>query len=226
MILRPRRATQSASVDTDGTWAISYGDMVTLLLLFFVLFFSLEKVTDNEKQSAIQEALLAAFSPLAINQPILEEQQVISKLVPQSETIKIGSKILVMFPGISFFNFANVDVTAEGKAALKDFVKKYMPYAGHHQLGIRAYTDNKPVVTKRRYKDNLELSALRAVSAMRVLQKAGIPLNYMKLGGYGELNVTMKEIEQYRATADISREGMPLARKIVLVIEAIKKDQL
>jgi len=29
------------AVDTEGSWAISYGDMVTLLLTFFILFSSL-----------------------------------------------------------------------------------------------------------------------------------------------------------------------------------------
>jgi hypothetical protein len=81
----------------------------------------------------------------------------------------------------------------------------------------------------KRFEDNLELSALRSVSTMRVLEKAGIPFGLMRLGGWGELHQTRKNIE--RATAAVAPQtqpseratplgkGDPLSRKVVLVIE-------
>ena len=236
--LRRHRAGETVEINTDGTWAISYGDMITLLLLFFVLFFSLDKAELQEKPSAIQDSLLSAFRPVVTGEPEGKEASklsigdmngvdiddpVLKKLGARNETIKVGSKVLVVFPEVSFFEFARTDVTPDGEAALKEFVNTYMPFAGHYQLGIRAYTDNKPVVNKRRYKDNLELSALRSVSAMRVLQRAGIPLNYMRLGGYGELNLTLREIEEHREKTRTADRGQPLARKVVLVIEPLKE---
>ena len=36
--------------DTEGTWAISYGDMITLLLSFFVIYFSTDFTEKKEKE--------------------------------------------------------------------------------------------------------------------------------------------------------------------------------
>ncbi|MBL7686769.1 MAG: hypothetical protein JNJ49_01955, partial [Bdellovibrionaceae bacterium] len=42
--------------DSEGSWAISYGDMVTLLLCFFILFFT---VNPNKDQTeSVQQELL------------------------------------------------------------------------------------------------------------------------------------------------------------------------
>ena len=42
---RLKREQEQIHIDTEGSWAISYGDMITLLLGFFILFFSLEPET-------------------------------------------------------------------------------------------------------------------------------------------------------------------------------------
>jgi len=46
----------SEIVDSEGSWAISYGDMVTLLLAFFVLFFTVNP--NEERKELLQETLL------------------------------------------------------------------------------------------------------------------------------------------------------------------------
>jgi flagellar motor protein MotB len=73
------------------------------------------------------------------------------------------------------------------------------------------------VTPGRRFKDNLELSALRAVSAMRELQELGVPLHRMKVGGYGEIR---------KLAGDASDSDLALARKLVLVIEPELKETL
>ncbi len=55
-----RSGHASAEVDSEGSWAISYGDMVTLLLTFFILFFSLDSTP--QKYTAIQDALVSALT--------------------------------------------------------------------------------------------------------------------------------------------------------------------
>jgi len=40
---RRSRVTSHSEIDSEGSWAISYGDMVTLLLTFFIIFFAADK---------------------------------------------------------------------------------------------------------------------------------------------------------------------------------------
>ena len=46
-------------VDSEGSWAISYGDMVTLLLAFFVLFFTVDPAVEKEEQ--LKDSLITAL---------------------------------------------------------------------------------------------------------------------------------------------------------------------
>lgn len=225
-------------IDSEGSWAISYGDMVTLLLCFFILFFSVDPT--NTYRENLQQAILKILEQ---NTTKSSQQQVAGEAptmslgkLPQpgmDENIlkqwpgvphKIGKKILVEFPGVSFFNFSKVELTKDGIITLRQFYEKYLPYAGQNKLVIRAFTDRKQVLNDNpRYKDNLELSALRSVAAMRELSKFGLPLNRMRLGGYGEFQWTPTELE----SIPIERRPaamLDLARRIVLVIEPIEVD--
>lgn len=229
-------------VDSEGSWAISYGDMVTLLLAFFVLFFTVNP--NEERKELLQETLLlelsetstitrkissadlsqpktTSSSDIAVGVAVKEEATNIDEKILKSwsgKVYKSGQRIIVDFPNTSFFHLGKEDVNNDGMKALKEFVEVYMPYAGQYTLGIRAYTDTRKVMNGRRFRDNLELSALRSISTMRILSTLGIPMDKMKLGGYGELQLTIEELNRL-ATETGAKDPMSFARKIVLVIE-------
>lgn len=227
-----------SDVDSDGSWAISYGDMITLLLTFFILFFSTDSQKDRldqmEKELAIKldstAKLTAPTKGVASREPASEGfAELIGPQQFQAKVYKVGPKLIVEFPNTSFFRLGKIDLTKDGQRELRGFIDKYLPYAGNYVLGIRAYTDNKKVIpyANRRFRDNLELSALRAIATMRFLQRFGMPLNRMRLGGYGELNLTAEDLSRAVAsTADIYDDGIKLARKVILVIEPEEKDRL
>ncbi len=235
--LRKRPQGETSEVDTDGSWAISYGDMITLLLTFFILFFSTDSEKDRMKQ--MENALMIKLDSSAkFRGPGVEASRgpaaektpdFVGPKLFEAKVHKVGDRLIVEFPQTSFFDLGKIELTTNGKRELVGFVKQYMPYAGNYILGIRAYTDNKKVLNSpnRRFNDNLELSALRSVAAMRVLQTLGIPLNRMRLGGYGELNLTAQDLSRAVAsTAEYEMNGIALARKIVLVIEPEMKEAL
>lgn len=231
--------------DSEGSWAISYGDMVTLLLCFFILFFT---VNPNKDQTeSIQQELLnimmremssaAQRSPAQAGGPSpggdARHRKVATEEAPDKASIefdekdaaqwdgkihKMGNRIVVEFPGISFFKSGKISVTTDGIENLKKFTGLYLPYVSKNQLSIQAFTDLKRVRQEpgRKFSDNLELSALRSVAAMRVLQKAGIPLSKMRVGGYGEMKVTARELASVNEN---EAKAIDLARRVVLVIQ-------
>ncbi len=195
-----------AEADSEGTWAVSYGDMVTLLLTFFIVFFSINPINeDSAPNSSLRLALVKALKASPI-EGFAHDQQ---------------NHIIVEFPAMSFFPSGQIEVTKEGRKALQEFVATYMPYAGNFKIGIRAFTDSRKVDASRnrRFKDNLELSALRAIATMRVLQKAGIPLERLQVGGYGELNMTAQELAALKPEQRSPAASLDFARKVVLVIQ-------
>lgn len=257
-VMKRRREAESAEVDTEGSWAISYGDMITLLLTFFILFFSTDPQKD--RMAAIEKSLLMRLSEGsranaaetaggdgASRAPSSEasggapgDAKVQAASTPGVDQLplshakvhKIEDRLMIEFPEISFFDLGKVELTKQGQLELQNFVSKYLPFAGTYQLSIRAFTDTKKVMKlpNRRFTDNLELSALRAIAAMRTLQAAGIPLNRMRIGGYGELHQTAQDLAQVRRDPaaeprpSIERDLFALSRKVVLVVEPDAKD--
>lgn len=226
--LRSNRV-ETEEADSEGSWAISYGDMVTLLLCFFILFFTVDP--ERTKSEALQQAMMNVFID-ASRAPATESTLKAQSLPKGEATVlqaeakedwggkvhKIGSQLVIEFPGVSFFKSGEVNLTAQGQSSLEKFTRMYVPFAGTNFVAIQAYTDMKPVLQKsgRKFSDNLELSALRSVATMRVLQKSGIPLSRMRVAGFGEMRTTARDL----ANVQIEKTSpLDLARKVVIVIQ-------
>lgn len=258
MSLSRRRAlnmrSQVETIDEHGSWAISYGDMVTLLLCFFIMFFNVNPIKKEMNhfkvlQEALQGKLMSpkeAANPTTKNVDIGEADD--GKNVDKTLLEKLGGvvtvqgdNILVEFPSISFFDLGQIQIRKEGVDVLKVFTELYLPYSGKFRLAIMAYTDDVPVKSKRIFQDNLELSALRSISAMRVLQRAGLPLSVMRVGGYGELTHIRPQVRVVAGSPSLQGEdvsassfesptgkfkGNPMARRVMFLIEPRKKSSL
>ncbi len=223
-------------VDTEGSWAVSYGDMITLLLSFFVLFFTVDFEANKTEQ--LNQSLMVSLENL--NKVELKAKRpagTYEKIDPKvQEGIKelnakihsLDEEIIVEFPNISFFEIGEIDPKRSVSALLTSFANLYMPFAGEYVLSIRAFTDNKKVKYRDnpRFKDNLELSALRSIATMRIFQTAGIPLNRMQLAGHGVSKTIARTIAS--ETDPVLKEKFDsIDRKILLVISPDKqKDNL
>ncbi len=208
--------------EVENNWAISYGDMITLLLGFFVLFFNIRtdvvniKLLKKDLDEYFAAESNASRTPSSAQTPSGQETvPVITSNIANKLQIKSnieGERILVEFPGISFFNSGSRDLTKSGQEALAKFAKALDGHLGLFRLVVRGYTDQKPVSGRSGYHDNLELSAFRSISAIRYLSQQGVHLEKMRIAGYGESSWSRKEKE-------LAQEASQ--RKVVIVIEPL-----
>lgn len=217
--------------ENDELWAISYGDMITLLLSFFVIFFSTDfkknrqEELDNHFMTTFKTEMLKQKSispPTTTNPGSGKENKDAPKfdLLKNGKITKIDDRMVVTFENMMFFHPGDTDPTTDGASAIKEFAEKYLPYASMYKISIKAFTDKQQVNTrKHRYKDNMELSALRAIATLRILQKAGIPINRMEIAGYGEMNLLVSIIgkEKFEHLNDV--EILNLSRTIMIIIK-------
>lgn len=182
----------SNHIDSEGSWAISYGDMITVLLSFFVLFFSFDFKKDKEK--ILEKNTISSLSELDVKN--IHNADVKDSIENMTTVIRKDEKgnILIFYKGSNFFNTAAVDINSLGADLLKDFLAKVTPYLGKFKVKIHAFTDDQPVRSNRyRYRDNLELSALRSISVLRFLNEHGMPLHRVELGGQGVMSKKILE---------------------------------
>lgn len=239
---------------SHSNWAISYGDMVTLLLSFFVLFFGVREQSKLQKfQKSIEQkaggaglgaagtaastatgtttAATTATAPgtgtgtglgsgtkAGSSIPIDKVDQAWKRLrmLDGARLVKDQQRLVIEYPEIAFFKFNRTELTNEGKAELRSFAELFTPFQADLKLIVIGYTDNVPVkISKKknkvyRYTDNLELSALRGVSAVRELIVLGVNGERIRVGGEGE----WKGQNQAEVAADWK------SRRVVLVIES------
>lgn len=218
-----------------GNWLLTYSDMVTLLLTFFVLLFAFS-TTDISKFRAVlfslQDALglLEGGTTLDIIQEEtilsgelegewLAEQRRLGDLMTELETfIKaegLGEQVLVSLEErglvIRFLDTVLFDL---GSAELKEESKGILVKVAEileglpNQIRAEGHTDDLPINTYR-YPSNWELSSSRAATVVRfLLESYSFSPDQFAAIGYGE----------FRPIAPNKPGGQPLNRRVDLVV--------
>jgi chemotaxis protein MotB len=218
-------------------WMVTYGDMMSLLLTFFVLivsFSSTEEVKFKTAISSIQRGLgiwpsNAGILPTIVlyqNQTeraqeaaeIVEEvaqylQEM--KIVDQVEIYNTPAGIRLIISDPLMFQTGKADIRPQFRSLLvkiADIIKKKQ----FTEIRVEGHTDNVPIRTDQ-FPSNWELSAARALNVVKVLAfDGGLDPGKMSGVGYG----------QYRPRATNSTpEGRAMNRRVEIWIEYREKPE-
>ncbi len=218
-------------------WVMTYGDMMSLLLTFFVLIVSFSSMQETKFEQAAA-SLADAFGVLATPESVIEfNDPLVPSHNPSDEEAEVLYEVrsvekLILDEGLA--GDVEVEVTKDGVlfrlnapfmfesagAGLKNepqalldklsgFFKKF-PY----KIRVEGHTDDIPIKSGR-YGSNWELSASRAVSVARYFQSMDIPPQRISATGYGE----------YQPIADNGTpEGRSKNRRVEIFLKLDKKD--
>jgi len=171
-------------------WIYTYGDMVTLLLCFFVLLFAMSK-TNEEKFKAIAASFRGGppaspfmFSGAPSPMESLENTMRRSDISAEITDITVDDRgIAVSFSDTAFFEKGSAQPTKNARQMIEKFAR--ILYAVPNKVVIEGHTDNIPI-RSRTFPSNWELSAARAGSIARVLEEYGINSQRMEIAAYGD----------------------------------------
>ncbi len=197
-------------------WMTTYGDMVTLLLCFFVMLYTTASV-DGEKLKLI----LAAFSGLGIYEggntlqagdlaemghsidslPSMQSgraldhalKQATSLFQPelQSKNIKITTDergLIISLSGDAFFRrgSANVNIESTRKTLEKLSTLLAAPFLSDRRFRIEGHTDSTPTDPDGPWTTNWELSAARAANVLHYLVDFGVNEEQFQIMGLAD----------------------------------------
>jgi len=199
--------------ELKGNWLTTYGDMVTLLLTFFVFLYSFSSI-DVQKfqrmiysfQSAIgvlsggivgipSDEISVGEQPVAPTQSMtsnaMKAQKVHEMIVKMLEAEKSteGVAVRVEERGVVISIMDGI-LFPTGSVDLYPSAKRLIYKIGQiikelpNQISVEGHTDNVPL-RGGPYKDNLGLSAMRAASVGSYLAEAGIDSRRIRTVGYG-----------------------------------------
>ena len=188
-------------------WMVQFGDMMSLLLVFFILLLSFSEI-DAVKYRALSDSFREAFgravkvkdmfddptAPQAIvaesggrNDAILNElRSIIPQAFPGALPDKYkGQGYLVRIPGRLLFETGKDELKPEMKPKLREMAElvKKQPEV---MLRVDGHTDNVPINTFR-FHSNWELSAARALAVVHfMVDECGIPEERVSAAAFGE----------------------------------------
>jgi len=192
-------------------WLVSFGDLMSLLLTFFILLYSMSTVSMEKFYQSLR-GLTEAFGGKSMTHtsktliknkveldfknmhPKLKKKKMILKELNEikaslqkagieAEVIDHGSKITLRVASDKIFLPGSAEPTREAMQYFEILCKR-LKETGFH-LSIVGYTDNTPIHSKR-FKNNWELSAYRAISILRYFIKCGYDPRLLSAEGRGK----------------------------------------
>jgi chemotaxis protein MotB len=197
-IYRQRRDEIENQLNKGALWAVTYGDLMSYLMIFFLVLFSFS-ITRNDKTKSrkyeeslanIQRAFGGEQSTRQLERAKAQENEEAAaerfKLSAQSGLMQVESsekKIkLVLTEGV-LFNSGKADLQERAKEVLRPIVDelKKLP----NEVVVEGHTDDVPIKSGR-YATNWELSMARAYSVISYMESLGLDKKRLAGIGYGE----------------------------------------
>ncbi len=202
--------------DDEATWLVTYADMVTLLLTFFVLLYTLTSVENNKYKVAVEAIKIQMENneePIGLME-LVKIPGMMDKPITLEDVTGLKSREKSLVEDLDRFisessekehistrkvdNKIIVDINgkalfASGAAALNPSAIKIMNELidifydyPDYNINIKGHTDNIPISTDM-FPSNWELSAVRATTVLKFMISRGIGPERMTATGYGDI---------------------------------------
>ena len=200
-------------------WMATFADMVTLLMVFFVLFYSVEKDNTEKFKSAI-DMMVEEDGPdgLAKIMKVMDSTEVMQNLKEMRDATKaaqaeesVEDRIVLRVPGLNLFKKKSAKLTPAARPVLNEIVKIIKTKGKNHKIFIQGHTDDVPIHTAK-FESNWELSAVRATAVLRHFYDKGIDPEKLTATGYADT---------FPMVPNNTKEGRAKNARIEFVLEKI-----
>ena len=200
--------------ETPAAWLTTLADMSMLLMTFFVLLFSMSSLDVQKFKDSFSSVRTALgnrdASPAAVSAPgmttLVEQARLRQRILGEQRRVYDqfrsyvstkglegvvaasleAGKITIAFPAGVLFPKDGVALSEQGRERLRvlhDFLIK----AAGERINIRGFTDDQPPGAGSRFRDNWEISSLRAVAVLRYMMSLGMAPNRLTATGLADL---------------------------------------
>jgi chemotaxis protein MotB len=177
---RDREEDLEAQLNRGALWAITYGDMMSYLMIFFMVLYV----------GASSKSLKMQMNSKSIEEHFGKKGTVISELFSQHGIQKFAklevneNKIRIVFQAPVLFDSGSAQLKNTAASGLNELARTFQELPNNIQ--IEGHTDNQPLGPHSHFASNWELSAARAFAVLRFLEVNGVASSRLSATGYGE----------------------------------------
>lgn len=216
-----RRRGEEEHAGNHERWLLTYADLITLLMIFFILMYTMANV-DKKKFADLSASLSAAFiGQQASNQIIPQDspgpsitpgksgekkkmddvEKKLRRLVKEQglqDKIKLSQEergLVISLKETLLFDLGSADVKTHARNVIVKIGKILITLP--NAIRTEGHTDNLPIST-RDFPSNWELSTARATNVVKVLvDDVNYPPNLLSATGYGEFRPLVQNTSNY-----------------------------
>lgn len=185
----PHGKGKPVAPDEEDSWLTSYGDMMTLLLVFFVLIAAMSTI-DPVRMQQVTQQMREAMTGEDIKVPTLKEIE--DQLEESIEQLKLEDEVAVkrdkdgvqlIMKGESFFASGSARLYPQTYPFLNEVA--WQIAKNPYMISVEGHTDNIPIRSAV-FPSNWELSGARAAAVVRYFEQRSIPRNRMRIIGWAD----------------------------------------
>jgi len=191
-----RQVQPEGDKEEDTSWLLVYLDVITLLLIVFVILLALLEPEEDDHREGLGDGVLEGQEHILEGDPsVLEglpdprdegEPVEIPAELEEAGIQAVGEEETLTFrlDDAVLFETGQAVLQPDGQTAIDELVP--ILEATGVRLSVEGHTDSLPIATEQ-FPSNWELSSARASAVLRYLQQQGIDPQRMRAIGYGDI---------------------------------------
>ncbi len=194
------------------SWLLSYSDMVTLLLAFFVLFFSISQVDQGKFEQIMEYFAESNSTPLYVLEKQFQELVTAHQLEQSIDVALTPDGLMVNFQDNLLFDSGEAKLKRKSFAvlnALAEILKS--ADVAQRKIQIEGHTDSVPLTENALYPTNWELSTARSSSVIRYLISKEVASRRFVAVGFADTRMRQEETSNNR--------GLSVNRRVSLLVK-------
>ena len=178
---------QRRSYTSDEGWLLSYADLITNLLIFFVMLLAAADLSRSKMQQ-IAEELSGVEQPASLSsiQEEIEAQIDEEGLKEMISTDLTDEGLKLSLNSGLVFASGSADIQPEQEPVLDSMLQTLVPYADRYGFAVEGHTDSTPFGDGTSERNNWDLSTDRANAVRSRLEFVGVEQGRIRVEGYAD----------------------------------------
>jgi len=171
----------------DESWLLSYADLITNLLLFFVVLLTAANLNKGRMQQIVK-SMSGAESPASLETIRKEiDAQIASRQLQDMVRTSVTDEGLDLSINSGLvFDSGKAKLRPEFEQTVASMLQMLAPYSTKYGFAVEGHTDSTPIVSGGAFASNWELSSARAIVVRQRLEDVGVPRARIRVEGYAD----------------------------------------
>lgn len=193
-------------------WLTSYADLITNLLIFFVLIISASQVQTGKMEKIIEQISNNVSTESLSSAAKKVEETLKNQQLTENVSVNLSdSGLEIVFDSGVMFSSGSAEILPTMNDPLNKIMDVVKPYTEKYQTAIEGHTDDNPIRNSI-YKSNWELSSARAMRIRERMETIGVNAKRIRVEAYAD-NKPLK----MEAGANLDREAFLAKHRRVVI---------